>query len=351
MDTKERNIIFRSLVGSRAYGTDVEGSDYDYKGVYLADEKEVLTGSFPEQISTSKDETYYEVSRFLDLLAVGNPTMIELLFTPDECISVREPAIQEILKYRDKFLTTKLANSFCGYAYAQIQKAEGLDKKMNWEKERMIRKTPRDFCYIAVNSQNTLKFTDVYSEEEQEIFAVTKADHIADGYFLYLKDQCLSFYPIDSDNSNSLKCSSVEKNATPIAFLYFNKSEYVKHCADYKSYQTWLKERNVQRYVDIDNHGQKIDGKNMLHCMRLIDMGLEIAQGKGCLVRRPNADYLKSIRHGKVDLKELLATAKEKLELVKEAFKESDLPQDVDKTFLKELLYELRLKYTINANK
>ena len=346
MDTKERNIVFKALVGSRAYGTNVEGSDYDFKGVYIANKYEVLTGTFPEQISTSKDETYYEVSRFLQLLALGNPTMIELLFTPKDCVRDHESVMDLIFKHRDKFLTKKLANSFCGYAYAQIVKAKGLDKKMNWEAERIERKTPRDFCYVLHEaSGKSYKFTEYFTPEQQELYAVTKADHAADTYFLYKKEDCLSFFPLDSDNSNSLKCSSVKKDVKGIHTLHFNKSEYTKHCADYKSYRKWLNERNTQRYVDIENHGQQIDGKNMLHCIRLIDMGLEIARGEGCNVRRPNSEYLKSIRHGKVDLETLLKEAEDKLEAVKESFKTSSLPENVDQKFINDLLFEIREQY------
>ena len=354
MDVQDRDIIFKALVGSHAYGTNVEGSDYDYKGVYIATKKEVLTGTFPEQIMTSKDETYYEVSRFLELLAVGNPTMIELLFTPEGCVIEGDDIFDLILEHRDKFLTKKLANSFCGYAYAQIEKAKGLNKKMNWEKERMVRKSPIDFCYLVMNGcQDTYKLTD-YADNDwrsdwKDHLGVTKANHVADGYFLYRKEDCLSFYPMVSENGNSLKRSSVKKHVRPIAFVYFNKSEYARHCKEYKEYETWLKESNVQRYIDVENHGQKIDGKNMLHCIRLIDMGLEIAQGKGCNVKRENAEYLKSIRHGKVNLNDLLEYATKKLDHVKETFKNSNLPDKVDKKFIQDLLYKIRLN-RLNAH-
>ena len=63
-----------------------------------------------------------------------------------------------------------------------------------------------------------------------------------------------------------------------------------------------MKERNEARWVDVKSHGQKIDGKNMMHCRRLMDMAREIGEGKGINVRRENADYLISIRKGEVDL-------------------------------------------------
>ena len=121
----------------------------------------------------------------------------------------------------------------------------------------------------------------------------------------------------------------------------YNKDGYTQHCNKYKEYQTWLKERNTQRYVDIEGHGQQIDGKNMLHCMRLIETGLEIAEGKGLNVRRPNAEYLISIRKGKINLKDLLAEAKEKLEQVKLTFDSCDLPEEVSIDFVRELQEKL----------
>jgi hypothetical protein len=39
-------------------------------------------------------------------------------------------------------------------------------------------------------------------------------------------------------------------------------------------------ERNLQRWVDVKSHDQKIDGKNMMHCYRLVQMAREIAEGK-----------------------------------------------------------------------
>lgn len=117
---------------------------------------------------------------------------------------------------------------------------------------------------------------------------------------------------------------------------------YTQHCNRFKEYETWLKERNTQRYIDSQTHGQKIDGKNMLHCVRLIDTAMDIATGKGLVVRRANADYLKSIRHGKVDLAELLENAKAAIVLVERAFKNSDLPDNVDQSLIDNILYSIR---------
>ena len=107
-------------------------------------------------------------------------------------------------------------------------------------------------------------------------------------------------------NSNQLRLSSIPKGETPICTIFYNKDGYSEHCKDFREYEEWLEKRNTQRWVDVKSHGQQIDGKNMLHCVRLVDMSREIAEGKGIIVRRPNAEQLLAIRRGEVDLQSLI---------------------------------------------
>ena len=73
---------------------------------------------------------------------------MELLYSPEDCILETSPQFKLIVDNRDKFLTKKCRDSFGGYAVAQIKKAKGLNKKMNWEASEMTRKTVLDFCYV-----------------------------------------------------------------------------------------------------------------------------------------------------------------------------------------------------------
>ena len=124
--------------------------------------------------------------------------------------------------------------------------------------------------------------------------------------------------------------------------LYYNRNGWKEHCKDYNSYQTWLKERNTQRYIDVQNHGQKIDGKNMLHCTRLLQCANDILTLKTINVRVKNPEYLLSIRHGKVSLEELLESAKSQIKELKQKFEDSDLPDSVDQDLVRSILNEIR---------
>lgn len=346
----EKDIIFKALVGSHSYGTNVDGSDFDYKGVYIQSPEDVLQNGYREQYSVSKDETYYEIRRFVELCCTGNPTMLELLYTPEDCVIYQHSVFDKLLEERQLFLSKSCRNSFGGYAFSQINKASGLNKKMNWENIKFERKTILDFCYVLIPSGSvSLKEWLRYQKGDftkQEFYGASKVSHCRDLYYLFPKDKPeLEYSGIcnSDESSNELRLSSIPTSEilkyTPMSY---NKDGYMEHCKDYLSYQTWLKERNVQRYVDVETHGQKIDGKNLLHCYRLIETAIEIAKEKTINVRRKNADFLIEIRKGKHNLEELLTKAQEKLKELDIEFDNSDLPEKVDRGHFLSLIVKLR---------
>jgi hypothetical protein len=142
--------------------------------------------------------------------------------------------------------------------------------------------------------------------------------------------------------SNQLRLSSIPKGEEPICVITYNKDGYSQHCKDYKSYQTWLEERNEARWVDVESHGQKIDGKNMMHCKRLMGMAKEIGEGKGIIVRRPNAQELISIRKGEVDLQTLIDSVEDEIKEVDKIFEDSNLPEKIDENFINNLIINIR---------
>src|SRR5687767_7356952 len=78
------HVIFRCVVGSRAYGLDHDDSDTDRRGVYLppAEAHWSLYG-VPEQLENhDTQETYWEIQKFLTLALKSNPNVLECLYTP-----------------------------------------------------------------------------------------------------------------------------------------------------------------------------------------------------------------------------------------------------------------------------
>lgn len=354
--------IFQVIAGSHAYSTNVEGSDFDLKGIYLQDPEDVLNNGYREQITINKDEVYYELRRFLDLACGGNPTMMELAWSPEDCILYKHPVMDMLIVNRTKLLSKSCKHSYGGYSWSQISKANGLEKKMNWEKERIIRKDILDFCYI-MEKQEDFKTLPVkqwlkYNNYKQEYCGLLNLPHFTDCYALFY-DHVMGinvtnerYKPIgyrgivtDVEKANEVCLSSIPKYSIREAILFFNKNAYSIHCKEYLEYQEWLNKRNVQRYLDVANHQQAIDGKNLLHCMRLIETGIEIADYKTINVRRHNADYLIGIRKGAYDLKKLLGEAEAKITTMDQAFVTSTLPDKADHGFFLGLMPKMRKIY------
>ena len=92
---------------------------------------------------------------------------------------------------------------------------------------------------------------------------------------------------------------------------------------------------------------KKIDGKNMLHCIRLIEMSKEIAMYKTLIVRRPNAKDLIKIRKGELNLQEIIDKTDQLITEVEDAFEKSSLPESINRDLINNLLLDIR-KQSLN---
>ena len=375
-------ILFECIIGSQAYGTQTPTSDVDKKFVYILPQDYILGTGYIEQLNVNKDYVGWELKRFLELMGSSNPTVLELLNTPEDCIITKHPLFQYVLDHKADFITKGCKNSFAGYAVQQIQKARGLNKKQNWEKDKVTRKDVLDFVYV-IEGQKSIPWkvwnenNGRYDEKFCGVVNVPNARDLYAVYFDYDANNCFNErIPEDMREaakawrkeeglpmgfgykglvktgegqnvaeSNQLRLSSIPKGETPICNIIYNKDGYSTHCKDYKEYEEWLANRNEQRYVDTQAHGQKIDGKNMMHCMRLIRMSKEIGRGEGIIVRRPDAQELLAIRRGEVDLDTLIDTAEAEIKEMDRIFDESDLPNKIDPELVNNLLVKIRREF------
>ena len=142
--------------------------------------------------------------------------------------------------------------------------------------------------------------------------------------------------------SNELRLSSVSKGEKPICWVSYNQTGYQKSCLDYKRYQEWVANRNPERYKE--NKGKQFDRKNVAHAVRLMHMGLEIAQGKGFNVDRTNIhrNFIMDIRMGNTSYEEIISYLDNKKAEMEEAMKNSTLPDDIDVEFVNNLLINIR---------
>jgi hypothetical protein len=80
----------------------------------------------------------------------------------------------------------------------------------------------------------------------------------------------------------------------------------------------------------------------MMHTFRLLEMAIEIAKEGTIIVKRPNRDFLLSIKRGEFEFDYLEQLAAEKQLEMENAFAKSTLPAEPDKELINELLVAAR---------
>ena len=396
-DIQDKGLIgYKYLAGSHCQNLFNEDSDKDYHGVYFAGIDTILglSDDYQEEISDEKhDETYHEFGKWMRLLAKGNPNALESLFVPENMVVGEiHPAIKKVIDNRDKFVSKEVVKSLSGYAYNQIKKARGLGKKIvNPVTER---KDVLDFCY-TFNGQGSQPIKEWLAENklDQRYIGLVNIPNMRDTYGVYydfaayfhfedfseedwIKDyycgqspyrkffpstfQLMSikeridkkeFYhysgivhPDEIDKSNEVRLSSIPKGQMPICYMQYNKDAYTCHCRDYKEYQEWVENRNQKRYSKAVEAGY--NQKNMCHCIRLLTMAKEISEGKGFnLWRTDDRDFLMGIKNGDYTYEYLIDYAEKLLADVNENLPNSNLPDEVDKVFVNQLLIDCRKEY------
>ena len=147
-------ICYEYRRGSHMYHLNTETSDEDTGGVFFCPGEKLLglREFYPEQVSDEKNDTvFYEFGRWVELLIKSNPSALESLFAPDDCvIGEVHPIIQEFRAHRDLFLTKECFKPFYSYATTQIGKARGYNKKCHIP-EDFQRKDILDFCFTFKN--------------------------------------------------------------------------------------------------------------------------------------------------------------------------------------------------------
>ncbi|MBF9672481.1 nucleotidyltransferase domain-containing protein, partial [Streptococcus pseudopneumoniae] len=77
--------ILRVVHGSHLYGTNIEGSDRDEKGVCIPPIEYFFgfNSKFEQHETKDPDCAVYDIRKFMSLAANCNPNILEILFVPE----------------------------------------------------------------------------------------------------------------------------------------------------------------------------------------------------------------------------------------------------------------------------
>lgn len=182
-------IMFLTLGGSHAYGTNVETSDIDVRGCAMNNASEIVgLSNFEQFVERNTDTTIYAFNKLISLLVNCNPNTIEMLGCKPEHYIYMTDAGREFINNRKMFLSKRAIHSFGGYANQQLNRLENAlarDHLSQAKKEDHIRRSMENSVASFESRYNNFEagsiklYTDVSQREDwdQEIFADIHLEH------------------------------------------------------------------------------------------------------------------------------------------------------------------------------
>ena len=402
----ENKILCELLAGSHLYGTNIETSDKDIRGIFKVSKDAFISLiTPPEEVSDSQqDIKYYELRKILNLASTANPNIIELLFIPNEAIIKTSKEYDILRENAPLFITKKCYHSYTGYAYAQLKKAKGQNKKVhfvdNYINERGYNLLKNMLCmgmiskdwvesrfsknfytwlikkkdvfepiienpdfnkmdkYLSAESIQTLRrprredFCYLIDHIDDMPFRSSKIGHIELNYYDCSSINHVSnLYRLYKNGSGVFKNNqmvftsiSKERELTDFVSLFsFNENEYEKAVSDWESFFEWMALKNDNRWVDFSNKEFDYDRKNMMHLMRLMMEAKNIVNEGKPKVRfySDERQYLLNVRNGVYKYEQLTENLEKDIEELKTQFDKSSLPHGVNMKKVNELYKEL----------
>ena len=260
-----KNIILLTLGGSWAYGTNIETSDVDIRGIALNSKEELLTNiNFEQRVNEATDTTIYSFNKIISLLSANNPNTIEILGCKPEHYLYLSPIGKELLDNKDMFLSKRCINAFGGYANAQLRR---LDNKA----ARLVSQADQEKHIL--NSIENARYSypgKFFSYPEDSIKLYTDVSHQDEMDMEIYMDINLKHYPLRDYKGMWSDMNNIVKEYSKIGHRNNNAIEKGKL------------------------------SKHMMHLVRLFLMCLDILDyGEINTYREKDHDFLMSIRNGK----------------------------------------------------
>ena len=335
--------LVRHYAGSISYGTNIETSDTDIRGIFCADKKNVLTPFYPireQTLSEEEDGKLYEVGNYLELYTKGNPNILESLWINPKHIITKSVEYDMLAKYRQELLSSKVAFTFSGYAISQLKRIKGHNKWLN-NPQPNVKPVQSSFIRMVNNFTDAKIFSKDWtiSEYNEGCIMVPYGGDIY-GIVPMVGSTCI-------DASGSIRKYPQEdipddiKSTPPLFVVKYLREEHVLAKDNFTNYWTWKNNRNAKRSALEQEFG--IDTKHAMHLVRLLRMGEEVLRDGVVNVYREDADELLAIRNGDWTYEELLAYAEDKDKHVREVlYKKTDLPKKPDMKLATQLLLDVR---------
>ena len=230
------NIILLTLGGSHAYGTNVEGSDVDIRGIALNSKEEILTNkNFEQFVNEATDTTIYSFNKIINLLINVNPNTCEMLGCKPEHYLYLSSIGQELIDNRRLFLSKKCVHSFGGYANQQLRRLSSKSARNvgQAEQEQYILNSIKNAAYdfkhdFFEHDEDSIKlYIDKSNQEEYdtEIFMDINLKHYPlrdyKGMWSVMNNIVKEYSKIGKRNQNAIEHNKLAKHMCHLIRLYY----------------------------------------------------------------------------------------------------------------------------------
>ncbi|MBX3269592.1 MAG: nucleotidyltransferase domain-containing protein [Sandaracinaceae bacterium] len=372
----EDHTIFVTLAGSQAHGTAREGSDVDLRGVAVAPLATRLSlfggfeqheGPLPEALErrvrgrltahptasrglgVKTECVVYDVAKLAALAATANPNALEILFADERDWVLETPAWRRLHAERRVFLTKQVAQTFLGYAMAQLRR---IRTHRGWLlTPPAMRPSREDFGLPA--DRGALSRDDL-SRVEQSVAArlkeygtddleMPKAARLAvrERMIAFQRDALSAEDADDEELEARVRAVATDAAGLPAEVVATLSAERRYRAARkrWDAYEAWRRGRNPARAELERRFGY--DTKHAMHLVRLMRMGIEALERGELRVRREDAEELAAIRDGALSFDALLEEAERLRERMARATEATALPDRVDEARVDALVLSL----------
>ena len=259
------NVMLLGLGGSYAYGTNIETSDIDIRGMALNSKMDILTNqNFEQFVNEATDTTIYSFNKLVALLSNCNPNTIEMLgLKPEHYLYVGSIG-QELLDNAHLFLSKRAVNAFGGYAAQQL-------RRLCNKSARLVGQSERENHILNSINNAYATFPEKYFEFPDDSIKLYIDKAVQEGYDTEIfMDINLHHYPLRDYKGMLSEMSNIVKDYNKIG-------KRNKHAIE---------------------KGKL--GKHMTHLIRLYMMCLDILEKEKIITyRETEHDLLMDIRNGK----------------------------------------------------
>lgn len=311
-------LVSRTVFGSYLYGTNTDNSDRDFKEIRLPPTRDILLQrAFKVIHSTTKEDNsvkngyedvdteVFSFQHFIKLMARGDTFALDMLFTPESKWLESSPIWENIQLHRPMLISKKSAG-FVGYCRNQANKFGVKGSRLSAARAIV------ELLDRAIEKNGPAVNLSIVDEELKEF--------VAD------REHC-ELVSITMPGNVEIAHLSVCGRKAPYTFA-------LKEV--HKIFSNLLKEYGRRAQMAETNNG--VDWKALMHAVRVGNQSIELFDTGHITFPRPEAEYLRAIKLGRVDYKKVAEEVEELIVRVEKSAETSKLPDDINMELLDSLV-------------